>query len=174
MRKIGVITDVHGNLPALQAILARLQAEKVEEILHLGDVVDMGPYSAECLHLLHQTPNVTMLMGNHDKDFVMNDYIAKHLSHVPTEHKKFVFGGLTEDDRQIVAATIRRKPLPTSVSNGLSNTPRRKDWTKLLILLTAKRCFSGTSTRSATFRAKCFMWTSAASVVTRRPKQRAL
>lgn len=103
MRKIGVITDVHGNLPALQAILARLQAEKVEEILHLGDVVDMGPYSAECLHLLCQTPNVTMLMGNHDKDFVMNDYIAKHLSHVPTEHKKFVFGGLTEDDRQIVA-----------------------------------------------------------------------
>ena len=103
MKKIGLITDVHGNLPALTAILAELDREGCDEIIHLGDVVDMGPNSAECLHLLLSRKDVTMIMGNHDKDFLFDDYIAKKLSHVPTEHKRYVFDSLTDDDRAAVS-----------------------------------------------------------------------
>lgn len=103
MKKIGLITDVHGNLPALTAILAELDREGCDEIIHLGDVVDMGPNSAECLHLLLSRKDVTMIMGNHDKDFLFDDYVAKKLSHVPTEHKRYVFDSLTDDDRAAVS-----------------------------------------------------------------------
>lgn len=102
MKKIGVITDVHGNLPALKAILTEFDKLQVDETIHCGDVVDMGPDSAECLHLLASRKNTTLLLGNHDKDFLYDDYIAKKLSHVPTEHKRYVFDSLTEDDRRIV------------------------------------------------------------------------
>lgn len=104
MKKIGVITDVHGNLPALKAILDKLDREGCNEIIHTGDVVDMGPHSGECLQLLSSRKDVVMLLGNHDKDFLFNDYVAKHLSHVPTEHKRFVFSSLTDADRKIVSA----------------------------------------------------------------------
>ena len=101
MKKIGVITDVHGNLPALTAILAELDRQHVDEIIHCGDVVDMGPDSAECLHLL-ASRGVSMLLGNHDKDFLYDDYIAKELSHVPTAHKRYVFDSLSQSDRALV------------------------------------------------------------------------
>lgn len=104
MGKIGIITDIHGNLPALQAILAELDSQGVDEIIHLGDVVDMAPYSKECLDVLSARNDVTLLMGNHDLDFVRNDYIAKFMSHTPTEHKQYVFSTLSDDDRQKVAA----------------------------------------------------------------------
>lgn len=105
MTKIGVISDTHGNLRALSAILTELiDKEKVDEILHLGDIVDIGPDSYECFRLLKSLPNTTLLMGNHDKDLAMNDYIAKHLSHVPTEHKQRVFADFSEGDRKCFAA----------------------------------------------------------------------
>lgn len=90
MKKIGVISDVHGNLQALQAALAYLHEQNCQEIIHTGDVVDIGANSLECLQLLLQN-NVVCLMGNHDWDFVQRDAAHKRLSHVSERHKKHVF-----------------------------------------------------------------------------------
>ena len=100
--KIGVITDVHGNLAALKAILQLLDEEKCDEIIHMGDVVDIGPYSRECLELLLSRKDVTMLLGNHDRDFVLNQTVVRSLSNVPSEHKQQVFATMTDTHRQIV------------------------------------------------------------------------
>ena len=97
MGKIGVISDVHGNIIALRAILSYFDEVGCDEIIHTGDVVDIGPCSRECLETLLSRRDVTLLMGNHDRDFVYNEYVAKPLSHVPTEHKRQVFATL--DDR---------------------------------------------------------------------------
>jgi len=67
--KIVVMTDVHGNLPALQAALAAISNEGYDAILHLGDVVGIGPFPAECLDLLLNQPNIRFIMGNHDAWF---------------------------------------------------------------------------------------------------------
>lgn len=101
MKKIGVFTDTHGNLLALKVMLDYFEREGCEEILHLGDIIDIGPYSKECFDIITQNPNITCVLGNHDRNFVLRDPISPPLSHVPTEHKTQVFATLTEQDRQI-------------------------------------------------------------------------
>ena len=102
MRKIGVITDIHGNLPALKAVLKLLDSEGCEEIIHTGDVVNIGPNSRECLELLLSRKDVTCLLGNHDRDFADNQTQVRHLSHVPAEHKQQVFATMDDELRQRV------------------------------------------------------------------------
>lgn len=102
MGKIGVISDIHGNLQALNAILEYLDAQGCDEIIHTGDVVDIGPNSRECMDLLLSRPDVTLLLGNHDRDFALNQSEMRYQSHVPTEHKQYVFATLTEEHRQAV------------------------------------------------------------------------
>lgn len=69
MRRIGVITDAHANLPALEAALAAIDAAGCEEIVHMGDAIAIGPWPAECLEVLLDRDDVTLLMGNHDEWF---------------------------------------------------------------------------------------------------------
>lgn len=68
--KIAVITDVHANLPALQAALNALEQEGYDHLIHTGDAISFGPYPNETLDLLFATPNISLLMGNHDAWFV--------------------------------------------------------------------------------------------------------
>jgi predicted phosphodiesterase len=68
--KIVVITDVHANLPALQAVLKAIYKKGCDAIFHTGDAIAIGPYPAECLDVLLNTPNTLFVMGNHDGWFV--------------------------------------------------------------------------------------------------------
>lgn len=62
---IGVLGDIHSNLPALENVLKALKAEKVDKILCTGDIVGYGPYPAECIELVQQY-NISVVAGNHD------------------------------------------------------------------------------------------------------------
>ena len=68
--KIGVITDLHANLPALKAVLVALDAEDVDAIFHLGDAIGIGPHPGECIELLLATPNLHLVRGNHESYFL--------------------------------------------------------------------------------------------------------
>lgn len=102
MGKIGVISDIHGNLQALKAILAYFDEIGCDEIIHTGDVVCIGPNSRECMDLLLSRNDVTLLMGNHDRDFVLNQSQLRYMSHVPAEHKQHVFATLNDEHRKAV------------------------------------------------------------------------
>ena len=65
MDPIAVISDVHGNLTALTAVLDDIDRRGVAQIVCLGDVVGYGPEPAKCLDLVLDRCQVT-LMGNHD------------------------------------------------------------------------------------------------------------
>lgn len=104
MRKIGVISDVHGNIAALKAILSYFdETERCDEIIHTGDVVDIGPRSRECAERLLSRRDVTLLLGNHDRDFVLDCAVMPKYSHVPALHKRQVFDSLGEDLRKQIA-----------------------------------------------------------------------
>ncbi|MBN1256346.1 MAG: metallophosphoesterase [Planctomycetes bacterium] len=60
-----IISDIHGNLPALKAVLADIKKRKPDEIICLGDVIGYGPQPRECLDLVRKTCSV-VLMGNHE------------------------------------------------------------------------------------------------------------
>jgi len=60
-----IISDVHGNLTALEAILEDIDKRKVDRIISLGDVVGYGPRPAECLRIVKERCAFTLL-GNHE------------------------------------------------------------------------------------------------------------
>lgn len=63
---IALISDVHGNLPALEAVLAAIDARDPEaRIWCLGDTVGYGAHPAECVDLVRSRCEV-VLAGNHD------------------------------------------------------------------------------------------------------------
>ncbi len=64
--KNAVISDIHSNLSALQAVLDDIDSRKADDIICLGDVVGYGPNPRECLDLIIQRCKVC-LCGNHDQ-----------------------------------------------------------------------------------------------------------
>jgi predicted phosphodiesterase len=64
--RVVVITDLHANLPALEALLDAANREGYDQIVHTGDVIGIGPYPVECLERLMGVPNVSLVRGNHD------------------------------------------------------------------------------------------------------------
>jgi diadenosine tetraphosphatase ApaH/serine/threonine PP2A family protein phosphatase len=60
-----LISDIHSNLEAFQAVLEDIKQQNVEEIYCLGDVVGYGPNPCECIDLVIQCQLV--LLGNHDQ-----------------------------------------------------------------------------------------------------------
>lgn len=60
-----IVSDIHGNLEALTAVLAEIDRRGVKELICLGDVIGYGPNPLECLDLVMSRSRVT-LMGNHD------------------------------------------------------------------------------------------------------------
>jgi len=63
--RIAAITDIHANLPALEAVLKAVEAADVEEIWCLGDVVGYGVDPDACAELVRERCAVC-LVGNHD------------------------------------------------------------------------------------------------------------
>ncbi len=61
-----LISDIHGNLEALQAVLADIATQNVDDIMCLGDVVGYGPNPSECLESVMKRASLTIL-GNHDQ-----------------------------------------------------------------------------------------------------------
>ncbi len=60
-----ILSDVHGNLEAFQAVIEDLRAERAEKVAFLGDVVGYGADPNECLSLLRDLTDC-VVAGNHD------------------------------------------------------------------------------------------------------------
>jgi protein phosphatase len=68
MDQIAVISDIHGNIPALQATLHDIQRRKIGRIFCLGDLVGKGPHSDEAVDICREVCEIT-IRGNWD-DFI--------------------------------------------------------------------------------------------------------
>jgi predicted phosphodiesterase len=62
--RVLVISDIHANLTALEAVLT--DAGTFDEVWCLGDLVGYGPDPNECIELIKTLPNLHCLVGNHD------------------------------------------------------------------------------------------------------------
>ena len=100
--RLAVLSDIHGNLPALQAVLAELASERVDLPVNLGDIVS-GPLwprqTAECLMAL----GWPTIAGNHER---------QALAAAPSAHSDdgFAAADITFDQRawlQALPATLR-------------------------------------------------------------------
>ena len=66
-----IFSDVHGNLPALEAVLR--DAGHVDGYISLGDVVNYGPWSNECVQRVAELNNCITIQGNHEEIFLTQD-----------------------------------------------------------------------------------------------------
>jgi diadenosine tetraphosphatase ApaH/serine/threonine PP2A family protein phosphatase len=63
--RVAVVSDIHGNLHALRAVLDAVAAEEVDALWCLGDLVGYGPRPNECCAEIERAASLC-LVGNHD------------------------------------------------------------------------------------------------------------
>jgi predicted phosphodiesterase len=66
MKRLAIISDIHGNLTALEAVLRRIDTMNVDGIVCLGDIVGYGGDPGACLDLVRSRCRLTV-RGNHDE-----------------------------------------------------------------------------------------------------------
>ena len=104
--RIAVLTDVHANLPALDAALTAIQRLGADVVYHTGDAIGIGPFPAECAERLTTRPSTHLLMGNHDAWFAFGlpDESATWMAPEEREHQHWVHAQLDPALKHVVAA----------------------------------------------------------------------
>lgn len=103
--RIGVISDIHGNLPALKAILDKFEKETCDFIYCLGDSISIGPFSKECIELLLTLPNIKFVIGNHEEYFIkgIENVTSEYMSEGEKEHQIWIANSLNEQIREEIS-----------------------------------------------------------------------
>ncbi len=96
--RIGLISDVHANFPALEAVLDHMPS--VDAIVCVGDVVGYNPWPRACLERVREVASVTV-QGNHDRTVGTPErYAANRMAEAGLEFAK---RELTEEQRRWLA-----------------------------------------------------------------------
>lgn len=109
--RVGFVSDIHGNLPALEAVLAQLEREQLDRVVCLGDVC-FGPQAHECLELVRQL-GCKVVLGNWDSWSVggfpvADDPVMAKLHEIGTFWAEL----LTDSDRAFVGTFLPTLELP--------------------------------------------------------------
>lgn len=75
--RVLILSDVHGNLPSLEYVLQ--QEKSADLVVSLGDVVNYGPWSNECVDLLETIENKVQIIGNHEEAFISGIYPGENI-----------------------------------------------------------------------------------------------
>jgi predicted phosphodiesterase len=122
-----IISDIHSNLEALEAVLADIEQRGIRDVVCLGDIVGYGPNPKECLDLVRERCRVS-LMGNHDHAVLFEPTNFN----LPAERACYWTRQVLEDDTNRRRRGARWKflgELPVRVKEGdvlfLHASPRR-------------------------------------------------
>ena len=135
---LAILSDIHGNLPALEAVVADARSRGCTRFLSLGDVAGYGAQPGECIDILRQLDAVNIL-GNHDSYITLNedcprsrvvsqiidfqrgvlttaqvDWLKSSLDMLREDDLLFVHGG-PEDPRDQYLYTITPQSIPDDV-----------------------------------------------------------
>lgn len=116
--KIAIITDVHGNAPALEAALSEIDKRRdIEHIYCLGDMIGIGPDSNEVLHMLFSRTDVSMITGNHDEAVLALADADKH----PATHPNVKIHHQWILDRMDASYIEKLRDLPRTINQQLGD-----------------------------------------------------
>lgn len=113
MKRIALISDIHGNFPALEKVVSTLEKENPDEWICLGDIVGYGPNPAECIDLI-RTTKMICVKGNHDAG-VVGDMDLKYFRN---PNRKLI-----EQTRELITEEQKKwlSSLPMTVSSESGN-----------------------------------------------------
>lgn len=79
MMRLAILSDIHGNLRALEAVLNDLkQTGGVDKTWVLGDLCAFGPRPAECIQMVRAIPHVEVIGGNTDRYITTGQFPKSH------------------------------------------------------------------------------------------------
>jgi predicted phosphodiesterase len=82
--RIGLISDIHGNLVSLTSVLADIDRAGVDQIVFLGDIAALGPQPCEVIERLRAL-NPLCITGNHDVEVLNPDLVRGDVDVSPWE-----------------------------------------------------------------------------------------
>ncbi len=118
--KVAVISDVHANLPALEAVLAAIDAADMDELWCLGDLTGYGADPTRCTQVVLERADVC-LGGNHDM-VITGEIGLEAFSSDARTAAEWTMGVLSEDDLERLrepraeGRARRRRALPRAAS----------------------------------------------------------
>ena len=65
MTRLALLADIHGNLPALEAVIADMADEQFDQVIVAGDLINIGPFSAQVLQTVFER-GWPASRGNHE------------------------------------------------------------------------------------------------------------
>lgn len=98
--KIAVLSDIHGNLEALTAVLSKIDELSITSIYCLGDIVGYGPNPNECVELI-RARNIPAVAGNHDKA-VTGELSIESFSHMAKAGVLWTQSVMTEENKKFI------------------------------------------------------------------------
>jgi putative phosphoesterase len=107
--KIGLLSDIHANHPALEAVLD--DCPSVDKIVCAGDIIGYNPWPAACIDRIRSVASV-VVQGNHDR---MIDTPQQY------EHNKMAHAGLKYAEKELSSeqrAWLKRLPEQTDIADG--------------------------------------------------------
>jgi predicted phosphodiesterase len=110
--RLAILSDIHGNLHALEAVLGHLQKQQIDQLIVAGDIVNGMPHSKACFDLV-MSLNAVHLRGNHER--YVYDFAAGNIDRLWTTER---FAPLHWTVAQVSAqdiATMRDMPLSTEL-----------------------------------------------------------
>lgn len=135
-----ILSDVHSNLEALDAVLKDIRKRKINEILFLGDAVGYGPNPNECIELLKDKCTV-LLAGNHDWG-VLGLTDIEYFNEYARAAIEFTKGILTEKNRKTLNTFPIIKNMKKENMLLVHSTPKEPEkWHYLLTLWDAEMNF---------------------------------
>lgn len=115
--KIAVISDIHGNMQALNAVLEDIKKENCDKIFCLGDLAMAGPEPAKAIETvkkLYDEGQLELIQGNTD-EMIANEEIC-----IPLVKEKFpIMGNALEDDVKNISEEFK---------TFLKNLPKQKEF----------------------------------------------
>lgn len=122
MKSIAIISDIHGNLPALQAVLEDIKAREIDTIYCLGDLVDFAPWHNEVIEMIRDL-EIPCIMGNHDERVAFDHDIipiAKHNHEETIARTGAIFHtkqSITEECKEYLKALPEQLRFTVSIAN---------------------------------------------------------
>lgn len=140
--RILVISDIHANLNALEAVLE--DAGSFDAVWCLGDLVGYGPDPEECVNRIRHLPNLVCLLGNHDAA-VIGSLDQEAFNHEANLAVNWTRKQLSESSLEYLRnLNPRVETMGVTLSHG---SPRNPIWEYLLDLNTVTTNFSFFSTK---------------------------
>jgi len=132
MSRILVISDIHANLTALEAVIEA--AGSVDAVWCLGDLVGYGPDPNECIALVQTLPNLVCLLGNHDSA-ALGNIDLEAFNREARQSARWMKSILSKESVEFLASLPERQIIAnTTLAHG---SPRNPVWEYLLDIYTA-------------------------------------